>query len=90
MKCIVIAVGALALATTVVPAVAGASASDGAEATKAKSASDPNRVICRRVETIGSRLGSKRICQTAAQWAAQEAENRQDIERRQTTNWKSD
>lgn len=29
---------------------------------------DPNRMICRTEEEIGSRVKKKRICMTAAQW----------------------
>lgn len=48
---------------------------------------DPNRVICQRVEQIGSRLMSKRICMTAAQWDEQRRQDRQalqDLQQRQT------
>lgn len=59
-------------------------------ATKADTGKDPNRVVCRRIETIGTRLAAKRRCQTAAQWDAEAAANRQDLERSQTQRWKSD
>jgi hypothetical protein len=42
---------------------------------------DPNKPICERVEQIGTRLGAKRVCMTAAQWAEQRREQREDMER---------
>lgn len=49
-----------------------------------------NKVVCRRVETIGTRLSSKKVCRTQAQWDADATANRQDLERSQTQRWKSD
>lgn len=45
---------------------------------------DPTRIICRKVQQIGTRLGSKRICATAAQWAAIRQEDREGLEKLQT------
>ena len=84
-----VAAGALALLAISVPALADPAPAE-AGATSKNDAKDPNRTVCRKIETIGSRLSSKRVCQTAAQWDAQEAANRQDIERSQTQRWKSD
>jgi len=44
---------------------------------------DPNRVICRREASTGSRLGAKRRCMTAAQWSDEQHEQRQQLERGQ-------
>lgn len=41
-----------------------------------KAARDPNRVICKTMDIIGSRLGSKRTCMTASEWQAMEREQR--------------
>jgi invasion protein IalB len=41
---------------------------------------DPNRVICQRVEEIGSRLASKRICMTAQQWDEQRRQDRMAVQ----------
>ncbi len=43
------------------------------------------RLICRSVKETGSRLSSRRVCQTAAQWAEQRRITRQDVERSQVT-----
>ena len=46
---------------------------------------DPNRVICRKQNDTGSRLTSKRICLTAAEWSAMKSQNRQAVERTQSS-----
>lgn len=45
---------------------------------------DQNETVCEKVEVIGSRLASNRVCMTRAQWAEQKRLNRQEIERVQT------
>lgn len=44
---------------------------------------DPNRMICEKQEIVGSRLGTKRVCMTAAEWEAKRREERQMIDRSQ-------
>ena len=46
-----------------------------------KEAKDPNRVICRTEEVIGSRLQTARRCMTSQQWQALRQEERTTIER---------
>lgn len=41
------------------------------------------RVICRSVEEIGSRLAKKRICLTAQQWEEQKRSDRDTVEQMQ-------
>lgn len=83
-----IAAGALALAISAVPAAA----SDPAPSAPAAQTDEgeTNKVVCRRVEAIGTRLGSKKVCRTKAQWDQEAAANRQDLERSQTQRWKND
>lgn len=45
---------------------------------------EQNKVVCRRIESIGSRLTSKRVCQTKGEWAARLAADRQALERIQS------
>lgn len=45
---------------------------------------DGNRVICRRENVTGSRLGMTRRCMTAAQWESERQNNRGDLERAQS------
>ncbi len=53
-------------------------ASDQPKPTPAtKNRFDPNQVICKQEEDIGTRLGGHKTCMTRAQWARQ-AQNSQD------------
>lgn len=45
---------------------------------------DPNRVVCEKQEVVGSRLATKRICMTVAEWEAKRLEDRQAIDKAQT------
>ena len=47
---------------------------------------DPNRIICERVEQIGSRLAVRKVCMSAREWQEQEALNRQELEKYQQQN----
>ncbi len=42
-----------------------------------------NEVVCQKQEVIGSRLGTKRICKTRAEWAADQLNDRQLIDKLQ-------
>jgi hypothetical protein len=64
---------ALILLMLSVPAV-------GQPAPKAEPAQDPNKVICKAEETVGTRLGSHRVCKTAADWTADADANRESAE----------
>lgn len=48
--------------------------------TKAKAKGDPNRMVCRDLDTTGSRVNRKRDCRTAQAWAEQNALDRQALE----------
>ena len=41
---------------------------------------DPNRIICEKVEEVGSRLSSKKICMTAQQWEEKRRTDREYLE----------
>ena len=84
-----LAAGALAMLAISAPALADPSGDKPAPETKAQE-DGQNKVVCRRVEAIGTRLSSKKVCRTQAQWDAEAAANRQDLERSQTQRWKSD
>jgi hypothetical protein len=43
-----------------------------------------NERICRTEELTGSRLAKKKVCKTRSQWADQQLQDRQEIERVQT------
>lgn len=62
-------------------AVAGASLLAGAAvASPPATKSDPNKKICRSEAANGSRLGSKRICKTAAEWADYARQTREAVD----------
>lgn len=52
-------------------------------ASKNKKERDPNEVICENQEVLGSRLATKRICMTRAEWAEQRRSERALIDRSQ-------
>lgn len=82
--------GAISLATAA-SAPSFAVAPDQAAATADKDLPEGSyKVVCRRIQAIGTRLASKRVCRTKAEWDADAAANRQDLERSQTQRWKSD
>ncbi|WP_338467232.1 hypothetical protein RXV95_01360 [Novosphingobium sp. ZN18A2] len=71
------------------PALAASMPAMADSAKNAKKTSDSaemgksDRVICRRIQEIGSRLKSKRVCATAEQWQAIREQDRDMIERAQ-------
>jgi len=79
------ALGAILLAGAV-PAVAQAPDAAGHTGAKVK---DPNRKICEEFKGTGSRLGGRRVCMTAADWAAQRRDNREDVEKAQRSIYQS-
>ena len=52
-----------------------------APALKVKQPNDPNEVVCERQESTGSRIASRRVCMTRAQWADRQLQDRQELER---------
>jgi hypothetical protein len=53
-----------------------AQAQQQAQPSNGQPALDPNRKICKTEELIGSKLGSTRVCKTAAQWEAERQKTR--------------
>lgn len=70
------------LAIAVVAALALVPAAASAE--ENKPAKDPNRIICEKQEVVGSRLATKRVCMTAAEWEIRRREDREAVEKAQT------
>jgi uncharacterized protein (DUF2147 family) len=75
MKTIAVATAALIFAA---PALA--QTSPATQAPTAAPAKDPNRIICEREEEIGSRLGGKKVCKTAAEWQLERQQQRETLE----------
>lgn len=73
------------LASLLLSPVAAGAQTAATDAKKDKN--DPNRVICRSVESTGSRLGKKKECHTAAEWAEAQAISRRDVEKFQANRW---
>lgn len=42
---------------------------------------DSNKLICEKQEEIGSRLASKKVCKTAAQWQEERRQQRETLEK---------
>lgn len=61
-------------------AVALAAVTAGA-APPAKGKDDSNKVICRTVQDIGSRLNKSRACHTKAEWAELRRQTRENVQR---------
>jgi hypothetical protein len=62
-------------ALVVIPAVAAAGDKPAAK--------DPNRIICEKQGELGSRLATKRVCMTAAEWEIRRREDREALEKAQ-------
>ena len=91
-----LSLAALLAAALTMPASAAAVQAPAAPAGQAAkpqappaAAADPTRIICEKVEKIGTRLGSERVCMTSAEWAEQRRLNRQTVEHVQQTRCQS-
>ena len=65
-------------------ATAAAAQAPTESTTKVGPNQDPNQVVCINERETGSRVASRRVCRTRAQWAEHEAEQRRTVERTQT------
>lgn len=61
-------------------AAAGLTAANAATTSKKN---DGDKVICRTIDELGSRLASKRVCLTRNQWREQQQMERQNLEKAQ-------
>ena len=67
---------AMIVAAALMPAAALA-------AEKTADKKDPNRMVCEKQGVVGSRLATKKVCMTAAEWEMKRLEDRQTIEKSQ-------
>ena len=44
---------------------------------------DPNEKVCETIKPLGSRLATKRVCATRAEWAEQRKQDREETEKAQ-------
>ena len=49
----------------------------------APKANAQDEMVCEKIEVIGSRLQTKKVCMTRAQWAERRLEDRMDLDKRQ-------
>ena len=80
LKVSCLSLAAALLAGTAVPSMAQDPAT-AAPVAQEKKANDPNQVVCERQESTGSRIASKRVCMTRAQWAERKLQDRQELDR---------
>jgi uncharacterized protein (DUF2147 family) len=80
MKYFLPGLAAMALAG---PALAQAASQSAAEPAVEEADNSQNRMICKKEKQSGTRLGSKRTCMTAAQWAQVQRDQREATERAQ-------
>jgi len=51
--------------------------------TTSKVAKDPNEMVCEKQEVLGSRVASKKVCMTRAEWAERKRLERLEIDKAQ-------
>ena len=51
------------------------------ESHKTRPPADPNQKICEDLTMVGSRLATKRICATRAEWAAKKQQDKDEVGR---------
>ena len=66
-------------------ASAGAQSASPPSTNQTPATSDPKKIVCQRVDEIGSRLQTKQVCKTAEEWAADQRDNRQAVEQIQSS-----
>jgi len=54
-----------------------------AEDSKTNKPVDPNEKVCETIKPLGSRLATKRVCATRAEWAEQRKQDREETEKAQ-------
>jgi hypothetical protein len=54
-----------------------------AEQPKAKAPLDPNERVCETLSVVGSRLATRRVCATRAEWAESRKQDREETEKAQ-------
>ena len=65
-------------------AMSSAMPAQAEDSTDAAKKTDPNEVVCEKIEVLGSRLAVKRVCKTRSEWAEQRRLDRQGIDKAQT------
>lgn len=76
---------ALLLVTSVPVAAQSAPTQAAAQPAKANAKSDLERMVCEKEETIGTRLGARKVCKTVREWQEQRRIQREEAEKVQQT-----
>ena len=71
---------AFLIATAIITASATVTSPVDRSPQAAKNAQADEKVVCRSINTTGSRLGGERVCKTRAQWNAESDQTREDFE----------
>ena len=74
----------LAVGTLLCSAAPVAQTARGDSAKPAATHSDPNKIVCKKEETIGSRIGAKKVCLTGSEWDMLAKDGREQTERVQS------
>ena len=79
-----IAAGSVGAAQTPSPQESGPQPPSERQSEPTRTIANPNQVVCRSVEEIGSRLSRRRVCRTRAEWADLQLQERQVVDRVQS------
>ena len=63
------------------PAVAQTTQAEQAQDIPSADSSDVNRIVCKKEETVGSRLAAKKVCLTVKEWQERTAQDRDETDR---------
>jgi len=71
-----LALGAAAAMVSAVPALAETKDAPAKD-------KDPNQVVCEKIEVLGSRVATKKVCMTRSEWAEKKRLERMELDRAQ-------
>lgn len=72
------------IAASAFAAIAVGTPSEPASAQVSKAPRDPNEKVCQVITPVGSRLATKKVCATRAEWEEKKRQDREATERAQT------
>ena len=77
----------MALAAAAALMFGSAALAQTAYSSKPKADNDPNKLICQKVEEVGSRLAKRKVCLTAEQWKEKHREHAEFTDEIQSGAW---
>lgn len=72
---------ALLVVTSVPVAAQSTTPTAASQPTKANAKSDLERMVCEKEDTIGTRLGARKVCKTVREWQEQRRVQREEAEK---------